>query len=515
MESIHPVIVYTLGDIPPALCAGIPSDSPLFQRCFYAALCGPTISDGIEEAFRRAPDPPCDEAEAEAGMAIAVAVNRALRETGVAQSIFATRSREEAVRHKCGFHAGEASVFRLALRDAGLTLIDGSEVFRENMRFLVSDAPLVVRKHSGRTLDITRLHTVAEPTSSGGSRVFALLVPPTDWSCTLLGMDGGQVELRDVPLDAAPMRLLPTQSFAEGDAKEPTEPDDLTALSPRRALALTGDLLDDEAEPLLRSMSEKALELAPERLRAVMRRWVSHLLSDQVTGRVGLFGSAWLGALTSAIGEPALAELVAQEGSRLRPDSPRAAEEAWIATAVASATAAEPDLDPDALSAELRDVLDQAPQRRRDLGMPRERSRLVVDAGWAIAGLDELLTRFGLAPHEGAHAHPVGLRVVAFIDAPKGRAYLEASSAVEGLAHAFTVCISFACPHHRTEQLLQQMRVAIAERDIARLLWQMGANGPDATHGTSVQRLLTRWQDDKGVIGDAAREARALYDSLG
>jgi hypothetical protein len=109
----------------------------------------------------------------------------------------------------------------------------------------------------------------------------------------------------------------------------------------------------------------------------------------------------------------------------------------------------------------------------------------------------------------------VGLRVVAFIDAPKGRAYLEASSAVEGLAHAFTVCISFACPHHRTEQLLQQMRVAIAERDIARLLWQMGANGPDATHGTSVQRLLTRWQDDKGVIGDAAREARALYDSLG
>lgn len=510
---MHPVVVYSLRDVPPRLCAGIPPGSPLFERCFYAALCGTTISDGIEEAFRLAPEPPCDEAEAEAGMAIAVAVNRALRETGVAHLLFATRSREEAIRHKSGFHAGEASVFRQALRDAGLTLLEGAEVFRHDMRFLVADTPLVVRKHSGRTLDFARLHAVAEPTAPGGLRVFAVMVPPTDWSCSLLGMEGGRVELRDVPPDADPLRLVPTPSPAEGAAEEPPEADALTALSPRRALALTGDL-DDEGEPLLRSMSEQALQLAPEPLRAAMRLWVSHLLSDRVTGRVGLFGDAWLGALTSATGKPALAEIVAQEGSRLRPDSPRAAREAWIATAVAAATMAEPDLDPDALSAELHDVLDQAPRRLRDLGLPHERARLVLDAAWAHSGLDELLVRFGLARHDGAHVHPVGLRVVAFVDVPRGRAYLEASSAVEGLAHALTTCVSFACPHLRTEQLLQQMRVATSEDDIARLLWQMGASGPDATHGASVQRLLTRWQDEGGVIGEAAGEARALHESL-
>lgn len=47
----------------------------------------------------------------------------------------------------------------------------------------------------------------------------------------------------------------------------------------------------------------------------------------------------------------------------------------------------------------------------------------------------------------------------------------------------------------------------------SRVIWQLGAAGRHPERDAFVQRWLSRWEDDAGSIGEAAREARALYES--
>jgi hypothetical protein len=312
MTPTHPVVVYRLADVPAVLRAGIPPGSPLFRCCFYSAICWPTIKAGISQAFQRVPEPACDDANV--GMDVARAVGHTLRETTVGLVVFATRSDEEATTFKFGFHAGDAALFRRALEEAGLTLVEGAEVFRERLRFFVSDAPVVVRKHQGRTLDFRRAAVVSQVAAPSGLTLFAIMVPPLDWSCTLIGRNGGRIDLHDVPQDGSPLRLEPPVS-ASDTASEPPPAADLAGLSPRRAAAvLTAATAADAEESLLRAMLVRAAELSPERLRAAASLWVRHLLSNRVTGRVGLFGDALLAGLSPLVGESYLAEIVAEEG---------------------------------------------------------------------------------------------------------------------------------------------------------------------------------------------------------
>lgn len=518
MDHSHPVIVYSLADVPPLLRATIRPDSPLFRCCFYSAIASPTISAGISQAFARVPEPPCDEVDE--GMRVASAVSQALLKTRVGILIFATRSAEEATRFQYGFHAGEAAPFRRALEAAGLTLVEGAEVFRDRLRFFVSDTAVVARKMHGHTLSFQEPDAVIAPQEPGAPALFAILKPPRLWHCTLIGMDGGVVDLGDVPADdTRPLRLGPPRSRPAVAGDDSPEMGDLADLSPRRVRTLLAgnDPAGPVGEAVMRATVEHAMKLAPGRVLAAVRVWVRHLMSDHVTGRVGLFGDALLTGLSRAVGEDCFQEIVVEERRALVNEGLLPPYEAWIETVV-EIVMAHPQIDaersdPDDMAAQLREALDGMVERLRDGGMPLDRGRMVLQAEWAARHLDGVLRRLGLEKHGDTHRHAWGLRVTTFIDAPRGRAYLEASGGEEGLAAGFISCVSPACPHHSPNDLLQRARAATSDEDIARLLWQLGAAGRHPARDAFVQRWLSRWEDEAGIVGEAAREARALYES--
>ena len=518
MDHSHPVVVYSLADVPPLLRSTIRPDSPLFRCCFYAAIGAPTISAGISQAFDRVPEPPCDEVDE--GMRVARAVEQALRQTTVAILIFATRSAEEMTKYVFGFHAGEAAPFRTALEAAGLTLVEGADVFREWLRFLVSDTAIVVRKIHEHTLDFALAHVVTAPQEPGAPALFAIMAPPREWQCTLVGMDGGVVDLSDVPPnDTRPLRFEPQRSTSAVAEDDSPEMSDLAELSPHRVSALLAgnDPAGAVGEALMRATVEHATKLAPDRLRVAARVWVRFLMSSHVTGRMGRFGDALLTGLSLLVGDACIREIVVDEGRSLRGEGPRPPYEAWIETTVALVMA-HPSIDaersdPVDMAAQLREALDGMVERLRNLGMPLDRARFVLDARWAAPHLDGALRRFGFEKHGDTYQHASGLKVTTFVDAPRGRAYLEASGGEHGLAAGFISCVSPACDHHNPDTLVQRARAATSDEDIALLLWQLGAAGRHPSRDAFVQRWLSRWEDEAGIVGEAAREARALYES--
>jgi hypothetical protein len=226
-------------------------------------------------------------------------------------------------------------------------------------------------------------------------------------------------------------------------------------------------------------------------------------------------GDAILAAISQLVGQSRVDMIVADENARATGTAQAMLEawivaaEAWIADRTGDGSTA---YDVATITGELQAPrLEDLVDGLREHGLPLGSRRLVLDAGWAATELAAVCEHFGFERDGELYQHHSGLRVTTSIDVGRARAFLEASGGEPGLAAGFVTCVRPACRFHDAALLVEAARLATGEQDIARLLWQLGAAGPHPESAAFVERWLSRWQDEPGIVGEAAREARALY----
>lgn len=306
--NIQPIVVYRLANLPAAMYSNVAPDSPLFQCCFYSAVAGATTSSGVSAAFANVPEPAC---VAEPGMSIAKAVHAALTATGVGMMLFAGLSKEQPVKKVLGFHAGDAVQFRHALQAAGLTLLEGSDIFRTRMRLVLATRNFVQRLITGGSVVFIAAHPVDVPTTPNQGNVYAYWMPSAESTSSLLGVEGGiAVDLPGTTPDAV--------MFADVLDVKIDDAGPLTTLLPRSVrVQLGAEPIDGPtAAGLIEWWVHQVIALPVEQQEILARLWVTYLLSDTVTGHMGLFGNAIIGSLNSLVGADFVADLVVEANHR-------------------------------------------------------------------------------------------------------------------------------------------------------------------------------------------------------
>lgn len=157
-----------------------------------------------------------------------------------------------------------------------MTLVEGGEVFRDLIRFVVSDAAIVKRVTNGETLSFTEAYVVLPPEEEGAPRLSAIMSPPEGSRCSLVGMNGGVVDLRSVRFDDTQLiRFSPPSNALPAPANDSSGADPIAKLSPRWASAhlAENEPTEEECESVLRAMAEHAVTPSPDQVLAAACVW--------------------------------------------------------------------------------------------------------------------------------------------------------------------------------------------------------------------------------------------------